>query len=379
MTLVPLPKVAEELGPYTASGSITTAMLYRARRDGVITFGKDGMEQAELDRSRRECVCGADGCGYVTFGKSGYCEDHRGKGNAGKSVAAGTRRKQSGYRMRDGESDRRIAAMIALNEEVLADPERQAARIKQRQANRRRKIDADKAEKADAGQVVLEISEVAARVGRTGTTITQQLRRESAKPDPPEWAKPLTPSVKIAGRPLLYLTEKQTTDLEKSLAHHPDGRMQRFAGGTGSIDKRGDGSRDKRGYRDRRKPRRRRVVNQAEAERAYAIWCQAQGHIDPALSLDAAMATVRPIIKARRSVLRFHAGAPTKEELHARWADAYDEIAVWWRGRALDICLEIAKADYATAPERWKYDPAVEPERAKRKVDSAIRRSRARR
>jgi excisionase family DNA binding protein len=343
-----VPEAAAEL-------DVTDTMVRKAIKDGVIEAvwdrGEWLIERVELEGVKAESRCREDGCDNLTLGKTGYCVDHRGGGNRGKSVAAGTRAPWT-CDLSPEERGRRAAAMKEASRERWRDAayrERQLERLRELRRERRRRA------KAEAGGVVLETAEVAARVGRSRATVTEHVRRG--------WADPSTPSVALPGRRPYLWTDEAIKSYKQHLLSHDDGRMQRFSGA--------DGTRDKRN-------RRRQVMGQKEAERSYALWCQSSALLDPTLSLEAAMVEVRPTVKARRSVLRLNAGAPRKEELHALWARQYDAIAVWWRGRAVDIGLPIALEDYASAPERWEYNPADEPDRAKRRVYSAVRRHKTR-
>ena len=224
--LIPLRKAAEELDR-------SAEMLRRAWRDDVLELVRVGrglaIERAELERVKRELRCSV--CGGLTLGKlhadgKRYCQADRGKANRGRSIADGTRKETSQYRISDAEVERRRAAMRAVNEQVRADPERQAARIERRQATRRQAIDHVKGE---ADEVVLETAEVVDRLkreqrlllGRSPTTVTQHVQDgllEPANLDLPP----------LPGRPPLLYTESTFVEYVDRLVTYPDARLRRF-------------------------------------------------------------------------------------------------------------------------------------------------------
>jgi hypothetical protein len=324
---IPLRDAAEEFG-------YSTTMVRRAWRDDVLELVQTdrglAIELAELERVKRECRCkepgcdtGRDGQPGLTLGKTRLCEPHRGKANRGKSVAAGTRKKQEGYRISKEERDRRVSRMSEANKRRGKD-QREAA-IKHRQATRRERIDGAKDE---AGEVVFDVGELGARVGRSATTVTEHIRQGLAQPD--------VPRPKVSGRHPYLLSGDAAEAYERQLANHEDGRMQRFAG-------RSD---DRRGQRI--------------AEEFYARWCQESGRLGSDLPLEAAMAIVRPFIRARRSVYRFKAGARSanKEELHAGWRRRFykkrRELTGW---SDFQVCVSVADDHIRESPTDWpKYE-----------------------
>jgi hypothetical protein len=203
-------------------------MLRRAWRDDILELVQTGrglaIERAELERIKVECRCRKKGCDNLTLGKSGYCEDHRGGGNRGKSIADGTRAPTSQYRISDAERERRRAAMRGVTEKVRTDPTAHQAVLERRQATRRQKINGAK---ATAGEVVLETADVvqltlpAVTAGRSASTVNEHAQKGLLVPAD----VPLPP---LPGRPPNLFYVPAVDEYLAWLTTHPDGRLRRF-------------------------------------------------------------------------------------------------------------------------------------------------------